>query len=179
MIAPYKPIKVGEDSRKNWPRINEAGALIRELDRRLAPLESALFRRLLTTGGDLQTLRVKEVPSLEEYIVCRTWDGTTEGDEDIIVAKHFDARQPASEYLNGVLHSYSYSSFNAFNDQRESDNGTDVETQIVVPHWQENGLILVARTNFSGVMFDDTINPPSDLKLIEVSPRCWAKMEGV
>lgn len=123
-----------------------------------------------TGSARLATYRVKSVPTESEYLVCRTWDGTNEGAIDINVAKPFEARQPASETLAGVVVSYVYSAGpDGLNDFRQA-TGTDIdEQQIVIPYWYVNCLIKVASINYTGVSVSG-----SPLTLIEVSSRCWA-----
>lgn len=116
--------------------------------------------------------KVKSVEA--DYLVCRLWDGTTEVPADVLVAKPHAARQPASETIAGTSYTYTYSDGpDALNDVRESDDGDTTEDQIVTPLWTTDGLIQVFETNFSGVTVDG-----ADLKLIEVGPRCWAKVEA-
>ena len=119
-----------------------------------------------TTGT---TYRVKSANG--DYLVCRTWDGTTEGASDVKVAKPFDARQIAGETLGGVDFTYSGYTAAALNSERVAAFSGGPETQQVTPLWKVDGLIHVAAINFSGVTADG-----ADLKLIEVSSRCWAKI---
>ena len=43
-------------------------------------------------------MRVKDHTTNNDYLVCRTWDGTTEGDVDIDVAKPFQLRHIVANY---------------------------------------------------------------------------------
>jgi hypothetical protein len=123
------------------------------------------------SAGSRSCIMVKSVAA--EYIVGRTWDGTSEGATDVYVAKPFNARQPASEVIAGTTHTYTYSAGpDALNDYRESDDGSTTENQIVTPYWLVDGLIHVAAISYSGVSDPDD----QDIKLIEVSARCWAKV---
>lgn len=121
-------------------------------------------------GGGLSTYRVKSRTG--EYLVCRTWDGTTEGSTDVKVAKSFSCRRPTTETLGGVAITYAYTNgSDSLNDSRTA-TGTGVsETQMVVPYWTVDGVIAVATIAYSGVTADG-----ADLKLIEVSARCWAQV---
>lgn len=120
--------------------------------------------------GGLSTYRVKSRTG--EYLVCRTWDGTTEGSTDVKVAKSFSCRRPTTETLGGVVITYAYTNgSDSLNDSRTA-TGTGVsETQMVVPYWTVDGVIAVATIGYSGVAVDG-----ADLKLIEVSARCWAQV---
>lgn len=127
-----------------------------------------------TASGTLQAYVVKSAPTLSNYLVCRTWDGSLQGGSDVIIAKPFDARQPASQTLGGVLYTYTYgeATLDEYNDYRESDDGSTVEVQLVTPVYYENCLIIAAQVTWSGVTYSG-----SDLKIMEISPRCWAKAE--
>lgn len=122
-------------------------------------------------SGRIACYRVKSVAA--NHLVCHTWDGTTEGAENINVAKPHSARQPVSESLGGTTYNYTYAAGpDAPNSIRTSSDGSTTESQIVTPLWTVDGLIQVAETNFSGVAVSSL-----DLKLIELSARCWAKIE--
>ena len=167
-------LKPGEDSRKNWPAINQAIQDIDALSRRVYALEHPNERRIDvgTGGGRLQTYRVKS--KAEDVLTCRTWDGTTEGGTDVLVAVNRNSRQLDSETINGITYTYTaYTDVgDGINETRNSDDGTTEETQLVTPMWYVNCEIDVLATTYSGVMDDDL----NDLKLIEVSARCWAKI---
>jgi hypothetical protein len=76
-----------------------------------------------------------------------------------------------------VTYTYTaYTTLDSFNSSRNSNDGSTDETQIVTPMWYLNSEIDVMATNYSGVEYDDTINDPYDLKLIEVSARCWGRV---
>ncbi len=121
-------------------------------------------------AAGLVTYRVKSVPTEHNYLICRTWDGASEGARDVFVAKPFEARQPASETLAGIVVTYTYSAGpDALNDYRHA-TGTGIdEQQVVVPYWFPDCLIKVAAINYGGVTVDGAA-----LKLIEVSSRSWA-----
>lgn len=129
-------------------------------------------------GGELKTYRVKS--KIGDVLFCVTWDGENEGDSDhpIPIAVNRNSRQLASETINGITYTYSaYTDVgDSINETRNSNNGTTDETQIVTPMWYEDCEIDVIATNYSGVDHDDHVQDPYDLKLIEVSARCWAKV---
>lgn len=126
--------------------------------------------------GSLRTYLVKE--KIGDVLICRSWDGTTEGTGDVPVAVNRNSRQLDTEVTGLGTFTYSaYTAADAFNDTRLSSDGSNSETQMVTPLWYDDCEIDVMATNYSGVTFDDTINPPYDLKLIEVSARCWARVD--
>lgn len=124
----------------------------------------------------LNTYRVKS--KVGDVLFCVTWDGTTEGEEEVPIAVNRNSRQLDSETINSVTYTYTaYTDIgDGINETRTSDDGTTEETQIVTPMWYEDCEIDVIGTNYSGVLYDNTVDDPYDLKLIEVSARCWAKV---
>lgn len=128
-----------------------------------------------TGSGRLTTYLVKSKPGgIGDVLICRTWNGTTEGSVDVPVAVNRNSRQLASETINGITYTYAdYTDIgDGFNATRTSDDSTTEETQIVTPMWYEDCEIDVISTNYSGVTHEGV-----DLKLIESSARCWAKVE--
>lgn len=170
-----KPLKPGDDSRYNWKTINQCIDEQQALWNKNAADALAIAeirRRHLDVSGSLQTYRVKSKAG--DVLTCRTWDGTTEGDTDVLVAVNRNSRQLDSETINSIT--YTYTAYTALadgiNETRNSDDGSTEETQLVTPMWYVNCEIDVLATTYSGVQDDDL----NDLKLIEVSARCWAKI---
>jgi hypothetical protein len=131
-------------------------------------------------SGILQTYRVKS--RLEDVLVCRTYDGTTEGDEDVFVAVNRNCRYVNTldgEILFDGTHYYTAgTALDAFNLVRIDTLGADAEEQVVSPLYYEDCEIDVMQTNYSGVYYDDTVSEDlQPVTLIEVSARCWAKIE--
>jgi hypothetical protein len=123
-----------------------------------------------------QVYRVKSIAeddsTLRNILICRTWNGTDEGSVDVPIAKSFECRQPDSEVLLGVTYTYTYSvGGDGINDSRDSDDGTTTETQMVTPLYKVDQEITVKRVNYSGIIYSG-----QDLKLMESSSRCWAKV---
>lgn len=87
------------------------------------------------SGGQF-LFRLKSVAA--NHLVCRTWDGTTEGTADVLVAKSFLLRNSiVSRTIDALTISYTY----ATTTEREADDGSNTETQVVVPHFVVNDLI--------------------------------------
>lgn len=173
---PIERLQQGGDVRKNWRTTNQ---MIAQQEGHARTLHALTHERRQIYGGGVGSLRtylVKE--KIGDVLICRSWDGTTEGTEDVPVAVNRNSRQLGGETIAGTAYTYSsYTAIDGFNDSRNSGDGSTNETQIVTPMWYLDCEIDVMATNYSGVTFDDTINPPYDLKLIEVSARCWAKVE--
>lgn len=131
------------------------------------------------SGGSAKFANLYIVKSaMPNYLVCRTYDGTTEGSEDVNVCKPFSAQQPSEETVATILINYTYSPGpDALNDFRlaESDdfNIGISEQQVVIPYWATTGtnaIIVAIGIDHTGVDDEDG----NEIKLIEVSSRCWA-----
>lgn len=95
---------------------------IRAFCKSLTPLPSAsiTFRRTpdgtiyevkqVAAPGSGATVKQFKITSIanSDYLVCRTWDGTTLGDADVNVAKPYTLRQGPfhGKTLNGIAYSY-------------------------------------------------------------------------
>lgn len=78
----------------------------------------------------LQRFRLKSIGV--SVLVCRTWDGTTEGNVDTMVAMPFKLRPVGYEYIDGRLITYAYGS----NVNRvASATGIVDEPQNIVPRY--------------------------------------------
>jgi hypothetical protein len=120
-----------------------------------------------SAGGTIQTMRVKSVAA--NHLVCRSFTSGLEGAVDILVARPFAARQPAAETIAGTTYTYTYSAGpDALNNVRESNDGSTTEDQIVTPLYVADSFVLAAQTDYTGV---------ANVTYIEISPRCWAKIE--
>lgn len=88
-------------------------------------------------GIGISRLLFKEMQ--DDYIVCRSWDGTTEGTADIFVAKPPKLRNSVTEEtLDGIDFEYTYTvtgadAFVARTSTNQDDDTT--ETQKVVPRY--------------------------------------------
>lgn len=144
----------------------------------------------------------------DDYLVCREWDGTTLGTEDVYIAKPYKLRcSLASEEVYGLTHAYTYEPdpeepYIAFEDGgewdgeveadfdsggvmfelrmnqvRTVDDGTDSETQRVVPPWLRGDVIYAIE--FDGgdtaVGFVTDAGQPIEYIMISES-RIWARV---
>lgn len=141
-------------------------------------------RRSVSGSDSLQTARLKS--RVGDMLVCRSWNGTDEGTSDIFVAVQTDAQRVDSETTG--LGTFTYSGYTEtdspfFNYTRTSDDGSTTEDQMVTPTYYLNCLIRYQPVDFSGVntweLVDGVwVESDDDLKLMEVSSRCWAKIDG-
>lgn len=144
---PIPPNRVLSDSHFSaaWNKMRETG-------RSLQPLQSPGLRTHDTTHGTIHELDPALPPygesepppaavSLQRFrlkaiaagvLVCRTWDGTTEGNTDMIVAMPTKLQPVAYEFIDGRLLVYTYPS-NV--DRIASSNGIPDEQQNIVPRF--------------------------------------------
>lgn len=125
-------------------------------------------------SGELQTYRVKSKTG--DVLYCRTWDAdtSTEGTSVIEIATNFESRQLSSEVTGLGTFTYSaYAAADSFNKTRNSNDGSSDETQMVTPLWYENCIISACAITSTGVVGTGG----ADIKIIEVSSRCWAKVQ--
>lgn len=137
-------------------------------------------------GGDIAMFRLKSVPAWSalkpsNYVVARTWDGTTEGTTDIYIAKNVETRQPASETIAGELWTYTYSTGADSNNQYRTAVHSGVnETQIVTPYWicdtTESSIIFAMGARNTGVIKDEDEATEEALLWLLITSRCWAKI---
>lgn len=95
-------------------------------------------------GGKMPRLmRLKSVT--DDYVVCRTWDGTNESSGDIAVAKPKKLRcSLTSESKYGTTHYYTYAAGPDSDNEQRTDKWPDEagtggsEDQLVTPPWTLN-----------------------------------------
>jgi hypothetical protein len=126
--------------------------------------------------------RLKSVQA--DYLVCRTWDGTTEGDTDVYIAKEPKLRHSiTSETIAGTTYYYTYPGTGAGEVDGDgaylsryrlaySDSGHTslVETCVVTPEWLPNDILFADLCTHSGVEVSG-----DELTLVMKHPRFWAR----
>lgn len=121
-------------------------------------------------GVDRARFRVKSIEN--DYLVCRTYDGTTEGADDINVAKPWDLRRTPFHgvAVNGITCTYSSAI------ARSATNGTTTESQVITPPYFVNCEIwaFVASGGGTGVTVSSEQLVWQD---VNVSGRAWAVVE--
>jgi len=119
-------------------------------------------------GGDSATVQVYRYKSQQgDYVVCRTWDGSTEGDTDVAIAKPMKLRNSiTSATIDGVGVTYSYGASKV---ERTATIGAVTEDQVIVPRYLVNDLIFAtSSTGGTGVSGQSKID-------LNVDGRAWAK----
>lgn len=144
---------------------------------------------MLAIRPSLSMFRLKSVPAWSaqqpsNYVVARTYDGTTEGDTDIYIAKNVETRQPASETIAGELWNYTYGTGADANNQYRTavygSGGSQIsESQVVTPYWicdtTSSSIIFAARAGATGVIKDEGEETEERLTWLLITSRCWAK----
>ncbi len=123
--------------------------------------------------------------NFDNYICCRTWDGTTLGDADVYVAKPtFIQNSIVSEAYRGVTKAfaYAYNGTAGFKDYTRTTtaSGRDPETSIVEPPYLLGGILLAADMTNSdsggtGVTRPNPVpgQPALDVVWQEITARWW------
>jgi len=130
-------------------------------------------------SGAVSMFKLKDVAS--DWLICHSWDGTTEGTTSVLVAKDAALRNSlASETILGVAHTYTYSAGPSeawsagtdtrYNKTRTDNDGTLSEAQRVIRPYVENEIIFAASAPTG--LVDGT---GAAITLLEIKPwRQWA-----
>jgi len=122
--------------------------------------------RPLGRGAKVTRFRYKSMSG--DYLVCRTWDGTTEGDTDVKVAKPYLLRESTTR----TGYTYNYTGDQARTSTKTSDGST--EDQVIVPAYVEDDEIWATKAD-TGVTVGGVDVTYIDLNL---DARAWAKDVG-
>lgn len=125
-------------------------------------------------GRRLQRMRVKTVG--DDWLICRTWDGSREGAADVKVAKPYKLRRGPFHGLTIAGLTYTYQD----PQRRTVTNAAGSETQVIVPTYQapsgtypgDEIMALWRPRGGTGVAADET--PVAWLDL-NVDARAWAE----
>lgn len=127
-------------------------------------------------GGHTRQFRLRAVN--HDHLVCRTWNGTSEGSADILVAKPHGLRKSPYDGKTIGGKSYAYTGFQARTVTQSSPSAN--ENQIIIPTYQ------VAVTNYGGDLIyatqptGGTAVTVSGVKVkwqdLNVDARAWAKV---
>lgn len=127
----------------------------------------------------VQQFRVELVPELlgdaGDLLICRAFDGAESGSIDFVIAKPWDLRVTPfdGETRDGITYTYTTST------SRTADDGSESETQVVVPSYVVGDVILAMsgvkgfplRVDLSG----DGVTRNVDWVDINAAGRAWAK----
>ncbi len=120
-------------------------------------------------GVLVRRFRVKSESN--DYLTCRTWDGTDEGTVDVKVAKPYLLRRTPFDfdtviYPNGQEIAYIYSE----DYERLANDGVDAEIQVMTPRYFVDEELTAISVLFGGTGVDEC--PWVDLN---TAGRHWAK----
>lgn len=108
----------------------------------------------------------------DDHLVCRTWDGSNQGDADVLVAKPWLLRKTPFHGLTLNGKTYIYDSGTA----RNVDDGNEDEDQVIIPSYTDpSGAVIYA---VRGVVGGTGVVVESDPVVwldLNVDGRAWAK----
>lgn len=125
-------------------------------------------------GSSVKQFRVKSVQ--DDYITCRSWDGTNEGSEDVKIAKPFELRKTG---WHGVTVSYTLETTGATRPvtysylssvYRTATSGSTVEWEAIRPPYVPNKSVIYAAKSTNGTGVTDAP------EWVEMSSRAFAKL---
>lgn len=105
-------------------------------------------------GSQIATFRYKSMQ--DDYLVCRTWDWTTEGDTDVLIAKPYDLRMTGwngvtvvypSEFSGSVSVLYTKVS----SSHRTATSGSEIEDQAIRPFYVPDKSVIFAMNAETGI----------------------------
>lgn len=93
------------------------------------------------SGGGVAMWRLKSVQN--DYVTCRSWDGSSDGPTDTYLAKEWKIRTSLTgETIFGVSHTYTYGTGpDSLNKYRNNSDGTNSEQEIIIPPWSVNEIV--------------------------------------
>lgn len=129
--------------------------------------------RQVTERGNVRAVRVQQfkvVSVQQDYLVCRTWNGTEQGDSDVFVALPYLLRRTPFDGAarNGI--SYSYGD----NVSRTASLSGEDEAQVMVPSYVAGDVIYAVRNSAGGTGVTANAAAVQWLDL-NVDGRAWAK----
>lgn len=95
-------------------------------------------------GGGISKLKRYRLKSVQgDYLTCRTWDGTTEGSTEVLIAKEYKHRNSlTAENIGGSAVTYTYaadpSDTTGMNVIRTTHLGFTTERAHIIPFWVLN-----------------------------------------
>jgi len=112
----------------------------------------------------------------EEHIICRSWNGTTEGTEDVKIAKPHELRYSIESAEIGAVF-VTYSGYDVLGQQRiATPSGGTAETQLITPRYIPDRLIFAVSAFTDVTIEGDIPEDDEELTLIDlnVGGRAWA-----
>lgn len=139
------------------------------------------------SGASIRQFRVKSIQN--DFYTCREWNGTTEGTDDVSVARPFEHRvsnfngQSVAYSSDGDVFTATYA-YTSATKRTKTVSGT-AETQVLVPYFKD-GFHLIYAVNVSAPLTAGPANTPITgpsgdaitLLDLNVDGRAWAKLES-
>jgi hypothetical protein len=169
----------GQPVDKLWRDVASLAQFVQRQQTQLEAVSRALGikRRPMDIESGVLCFHIKTIEA--DHLVCREWNGTTERDTDVLVAKPLQFRTSfTAEVIDTVSHTYTYTSSN----ERTSNDGTASQVEVCYPRYTvyaapASGIIppgtifAAVVANGSGVTVDDV-----PVGWVEVLPsRVWAR----
>lgn len=127
---------------------------------------------LAARGANVMIARFVITEVAGDYLVCREFDGTQQGDQNVFVAK-----PPLLRNSLGSRASITYTYANV--DERTADNSAETEDQVVVPSYAVDDEIYAVRglVRGSGVLSDPGGTQKIEWLDLNLDARAWAAVE--
>ena len=119
-------------------------------------------------------IRLMKIQSIDDdFLICRTWNGTTLGPTDIKVAKPYMLRKTPFDGETRAGITYTYTSVGT----RTADDQTETEDQVIVPSYLANDEIIAILGTKGGTNTTDGEEDPKKINWLDlnVDARAWAK----
>lgn len=124
--------------------------------------------QVLQSSGPITVWRFKSMET--EFIICRSWNGETEGSTDVKIAKPSKLRfSIVLETIDGS--DVNYDGYDLTAQTRNASDGTNSETQVIVPRYLVDDLIFACRANS---LATDEDEHKIGLMDMNVDGRAWA-----
>lgn len=106
-----------------------------------------------------------------DYLVCNEWDGTTQGDGEYKIALPWMLRQTPfdGQTRNGITYTYASAS------ERTADDGSNTETQVIVPSYVAGDVIYGMKEIRGGTDTEDEAGDTVGWLDLNIDARAWAR----
>jgi len=138
------------------------------------------------SGSAIRQFRIKTIQN--DFYTCRAWSGTSEGDDDIYIARPFEHRvsnfngQSIVYSSDGDAFTATYA-YTSATKRQKTISGT-AETQVLIPYFKGDFHLIYAvavsdalTVGASNTTLTDPNNNPITLLDLNVDGRAWAKLE--
>ena len=146
----------------------------------IIPAASAVSGGIATPQPDPIFVQLKVKTIKDNYLVCRTWDGTSEGAEDINTAKPIRLRRitydTKEETILGFTHTFAYGSAN----RRVATVSGKAWKQNVYPEYKAEDVIYATMpSGGTGVIDADNLSIAVDYLDLNIDCRTWETVIGI